>query len=126
MIEFVLRKLLGSKHDRDIRRLRPGVAAVNALEPDLSRLPDAGLRGRADDFRKRIQDGEEGDALLPEGFALVRGAGRRSLGMRHFDVQLMGGVVLHQGKIAEMATGEGKTLVAPLPAVLNGRTGRGV
>jgi len=126
MIEFVLRKLLGSKHDRDIRRLRPGVAAVNALEPDLSRLPDAGLRGRADDFRKRIQDGEEVDALLPEVFALVREAGRRSLGMRHFDVQLMGGVVLHQGKIAEMATGEGKTLVATLPAVLNGLTGRGV
>ncbi|MBI4013541.1 MAG: preprotein translocase subunit SecA, partial [Candidatus Rokubacteria bacterium] len=126
MIEFVLRKLLGSKHDRDIRRLRPMVAAVNALEPELSGLPDADLRPRADDFRKRIQDGEELDELLPEVFALVREAGRRSLGMRHFDVQLMGGVVLHQGKIAEMATGEGKTLVATLPAVLNGLTGRGV
>ncbi len=126
MIEFVLRKLLGSKHDRDIRRLRPIVAAVTPLEPELSRLQDADLRRRADEFRKRIQDGEELEELLPEVFALVREAGRRSLGMRHFDVQLMGGVVLHQGKIAEMATGEGKTLVATLPAVLNGLTGRGV
>jgi preprotein translocase subunit SecA len=126
MIDFVLRKLLGSKHDRDIKRLRPVVAAINALEPDLGRLSDADLRQRADDFRKRLQDGEELDELLPEVFALVREAGRRSLGMRHFDVQLMGGMVLHQGKIAEMATGEGKTLVATLPAVLNGLTGRGV
>src|SRR3990172_4104116 len=126
MIEFVLRKLLGSKHDRDIRRLRPIVAAVTPLERELSRLQDADLRRRADEFRKRIQDGEELEELLPEVFALVREAGRRSVGMRHFDVQLMGGVVLHQGKIAEMATGEGKTLVATLPAVLNGLTGRGV
>jgi preprotein translocase subunit SecA len=126
MIDFVLRKLLGSKHDRDIKRLRPAVAAINALEPDLGRLSDDELRQRAGDFRKRIQDGEELDEILPEVFAVVREAGRRSLGMRHFDVQLMGGMVLHQGKIAEMATGEGKTLVATLPAVLNALTGRGV
>jgi preprotein translocase subunit SecA len=126
MIDFLLRKLLGSKHDRDIKRLRPVVAAINALEPDLDRRSDAELRQQADDFRKRIQDGEELDEILPEVFAVVREAGRRSLGMRHFDVQLMGGAVLHQGKIAEMATGEGKTLVATLPAVLNALTGRGV
>jgi preprotein translocase subunit SecA len=126
MIDFLLRKLLGSKHDRDIKRLRPAVAAINALEPDLGGRSDAELRERADDFRKRIQDGEELDEILPEVFAVVREAGRRSLSMRHFDVQLMGGMVLHQGKIAEMATGEGKTLVATLPAVLNALTGRGV
>jgi preprotein translocase subunit SecA len=126
MIDFILRQILGSKHDRDIKRLRPAVAAINALEPEMMRLDDDGLRERAADFRKRIQDGVELEEILPEVFALVREAGRRSLGMRHFDVQLMGGMVLHQGKIAEMATGEGKTLVATLPAVLNGLTGRGV
>ncbi len=126
MIDFVLRKIFGSKHDRDIRRLRPAVAAVNVLEPEVGALSDDDLRQRADRYRREIQDGRELDDALPEVFALVREAGRRRLGMRHFDVQLMGGMVLHQGKIAEMATGEGKTLVATLPAVLNGLTGRGV
>ena len=126
MIDFVLRQIFGSKHDRDIKRLRPLVAAINALEAELTALPDADLRRRADELRARLQDAEEVDETLPEVFALVREAGRRTLGMRHFDVQLMGGMVLHQGKIAEMATGEGKTLVATLPAVLNGLTGRGV
>ncbi len=126
MLDSLLRQIFGSKHERDIKRLRPLVAAIGALEPDVSRLTDAELRGRADELRKRIQDGTELDEILAEVFALVREAGRRTLGMRHFDVQLMGGVVLHQGKIAEMATGEGKTLVATLPAVLNGLTGRGV
>jgi preprotein translocase subunit SecA len=102
------------------------VARVNPLEADLRDRSDADLRARADEFRLRVQDGEELDDVLPEVFALVREAGRRRLGMRHFDVQLMGGIVLHQGRIAEMATGEGKTLVATLPAVLNALTGRGV
>src|SRR5919197_1319373 len=126
MIELLLRKVFGSKHDRDIKRLRPVVAAINELEPRVTGLSDADLRRRADEIRTEIQGDTELDDFLPEVFALVREAGRRSLGMRHFDVQLMGGMVLHQGKIAEMATGEGKTLVATLPAVLNGLTGRGV
>ncbi|MGH7264862.1 MAG: preprotein translocase subunit SecA [Candidatus Rokuibacteriota bacterium] len=126
MIEVVLRKLFGSKHERDVKRMRPVAAAINALEPGLTGLGDGELRGRADDLRQKIAGGAEVDDLLPEAFAVVREAGRRRLGMRHFDVQLMGGVVLHEGKIAEMATGEGKTLVATLPAVLNGLTGRGV
>ncbi|MBI3455158.1 MAG: preprotein translocase subunit SecA [Candidatus Rokubacteria bacterium] len=126
MIEFVLRKVFGSKHDRDIKRLRPAVQAITALEPKVGPFSDADLRRRTDELRKEVQDGAELDELIPEVFALVREAGRRRLGMRHFDVQLMGGIVLHQGKIAEMATGEGKTLVATLPAVLNGLTGRGV
>src|SRR5512145_2826442 len=119
MIDFVLRQIFGSKHDRDIKRLRPVVATINALEAGLTALPDADLRRRADELRARLQDAEEVDETLPEVFALVREAGRRTLGMRHFDTQLMGGMVLHQGKIAEMATGEGKTLVATLPAYLN-------
>ncbi|HEV8309109.1 MAG TPA: preprotein translocase subunit SecA [Methylomirabilota bacterium] len=127
MIEFVLRQIFGSKHDRDVKRLRPLVAAVNALEPELTGLTDAELRQRADRHREELRDeGRELEDCIPEVFALVREAGRRRLGMRHFDVQLMGGAVLHQGTIAEMATGEGKTLVATLPAVLNGLTGRGV
>jgi preprotein translocase subunit SecA len=126
MIELLLRKVFGSKHDRDIKRLRPAVLAINELEPRVTSLSDADLRRRADEIRREIEGGAELDDLLAEVFALVREAGRRTLGMRHFDVQLMGGMVLHQGKIAEMATGEGKTLVATLPAVLNGLTGRGV
>jgi preprotein translocase subunit SecA len=126
MIDVVLRKLFGSKHERDVKRMRPVAAAINALEPGLAGLDDAGLRGRADEVRRKIAEGAELDEVLPEAFAIVREAGRRRLGMRHFDVQLMGGMVLHEGKIAEMATGEGKTLVATLPAVLNGLTGRGV
>ncbi len=126
MIEFVLRQIFGSKHDRDIKRLGPAVAAINALEPGLAGASDAELRRKADEWRLATQDGRDVDELLPEVFALVRETGRRRLGMRHFDVQLMGGMVLHQGKIAEMATGEGKTLVATLPAVLNALTGRGV
>jgi preprotein translocase subunit SecA len=126
MLELVLRKVFGSKHDRDVRRMRPRVAAIGALEAEVGGWPDDAFRRRADELRQQLRDGAEIDALLPEVFALVREVGRRRLGMRHFDVQLMGGMVLHQGKIAEMATGEGKTLVATLPAVLNGLTGRGV
>jgi len=126
MIDYVLRAIFGSKHDRDIKRLRPLVASINALEPEVGARSDADLQKRADEIRRAIEDGTELDEFLPEVFAMVREAGRRRLEMRHFDVQLMGGSILHQGKIAEMATGEGKTLVATLPAVLNALTGRGV
>jgi preprotein translocase subunit SecA len=126
MIDLVLRKIFGSKHERDVKRMRPQVAAINALEAEVGSWPDEAFRRRADEVRQQIQDGTELDEILPEVFAMVREVGRRRLGMRHFDVQLMGGMVLHEGKIAEMATGEGKTLVATLPAVLNGLTGRGV
>ena len=123
MIDFVLRKIFGSKHERDIKRLRPRVLAVNGFADELLPLSDAELRQHADALRARVAEGIELDEVLPETFALVREAGRRRLAMRHFDVQLMGGMVLHAGKIAEMATGEGKTLVATLPSVLNGLKG---
>jgi preprotein translocase subunit SecA len=126
MVEFLLQKLFGSKHERDVKRMHPRVAAIGALEERVREWPDEAFRARADELRQGLRDGAELDDLLPEVFAMVREVGRRRLGMRHFDVQLMGGMVLHQGKIAEMATGEGKTLVATLPAVLNALTGRGV
>jgi preprotein translocase subunit SecA len=126
MIDLLLRKVFGSKHERDVKRMRPRVEAINALEAEVGRWPDEAFRRRADELRQKLQDGAELDEILPEAFGMVREVGRRRLGMRHFDVQLMGGMVLHSGTIAEMATGEGKTLVATLPAVLNGLTGRGV
>jgi preprotein translocase subunit SecA len=126
MISAILRTLFGTKHDRDVKRMQPVVAQVNALEPDLQQLDDAGLAARTEELRKRAADGEELDDLLPEAFAVCREAARRQLGMRHFDVQLIGGMVLHSGTIAEMATGEGKTLVATLPAYLNALAGKGV
>jgi len=112
-------------NEREIKRLKPLVAKINSLEPDFQRLADAELRAKTDEFKARYQDEEELDDLLPEAFAAAREAGRRSIGQRHFDVQLMGGMVLHQGKIAEMMTGEGKTLVATLPLYLNAITGEG-
>ncbi len=112
-------------NEREIKRLKPLVTKINSLEPDFKRLTDAELRAKTDEFKARYQDEEELDDLLPEAFAAVREAGRRSIGQRHFDVQLMGGMVLHQGKIAEMQTGEGKTLVATLPLYLNAITGEG-
>ncbi|MBI2155672.1 MAG: preprotein translocase subunit SecA [Candidatus Rokubacteria bacterium] len=126
MINALLRTLFGTKHERDVKRLQPTVRAVNAFEPALQPLDDAALRGRTDALRKRLEGGEPLDELLPEAFAVCREAARRTVRMRHFDVQLIGGMVLHEGKIAEMATGEGKTLVATLSAYLNGLTGRGV
>ena len=125
MIDFLLRKVFGSKHERDVKRMRPAVEEINALEPAMQGLSDPDLRCKTDEFRKRLADGEEVDALLPESFAACREAARRTVRMRHFDVQLMGGMVLHGGKIAEMATGEGKTLVATLPAYLNALPGLG-
>src|SRR5712664_1246904 len=126
MIEAVLRAIFGTKHERDVKRMQPAVQAINALEPAAQALDAAGLRARSDEFRKRLTDGEPLDELLPEAFAVCREAARRTVRMRHFDMQLIGGMVLHAGKIAEMATGEGKTLVATLPAYLNALTGRGV
>jgi len=122
----LLRKLFGSKNDRELKRIVPLVERVNALEPELVKLSDAALRARTADFKQRLENGEPLDDLLCDAFATVREAAKRTLGQRHFDVQLVGGVALHEGKIAEMKTGEGKTLVATLPAYLNALTGKGV
>ncbi|MDP2879221.1 MAG: preprotein translocase subunit SecA, partial [Sulfuricella sp.] len=126
MISRLVRKIFGSRNDRLIKQYAQTVLAINALEPKISPLSDAELRAKTDEFRQRYQNGESLDALLPEAFAVVREAGKRVLEMRHFDMQLIGGMVLHYGKIAEMRTGEGKTLVATLPAYLNALSGKGV
>jgi preprotein translocase subunit SecA len=126
MIGQLLAKVIGTQNEREIKRLRPGVVEIGALEPQIQALTDEQLRAKTDEFRKRVADGEALDDLLVEAFAVVREAGRRVLNMRHFDVQLMGGMILHSGKIAEMKTGEGKTLVATLPAYLNALEGKGV
>ncbi len=160
MVNWVLQKILGTYHEREVKRLRPVVERINALEPSVKALSDAQLRAKTDEFRQRIRDGLAGqafadpstpqwydlttdqrqavkkarrafqqrvlDEILPEAFAVVREASRRTVNMRHFDVQLIGGMILHEGKIAEMTTGEGKTLVATSAAYLNALTGRGV
>ncbi|HUR79786.1 MAG TPA: preprotein translocase subunit SecA, partial [Thermoanaerobaculia bacterium] len=152
MIDKLLTMMFGSKHERDVKAMRPIVAAINALEPQISALSDDELRAQTDEFRARLRPAVQAleevkkeipldenavkaaqadlqaalDDLLPEAFAVCREGGKRVLNMRHFDVQLMGGMVLHRGKIAEMKTGEGKTLVATLPVYLNALTGRGV
>ena len=154
MLDTIFAKIFGTKNEREVKRLRPLVERINTLEPGMQRLTDAELRAKTDEFRKRINDrlsqaplepeaedenrSSEGptardrvlkevlDEILPEAFAVVRETGRRTLNMRHFDVQLIGGMVLHEGKIAEMKTGEGKTLVATLPVYLNALTGNGV
>ncbi|MGE0769484.1 MAG: preprotein translocase subunit SecA [Hyphomicrobiaceae bacterium] len=119
-------KIFGSSNDRKVKVYRPTVAEINALEPEIQRLSDTELRARTDMFRQQLKDGAELDSLLVPAFATVREAARRVLGQRHFDVQLIGGMVLHQGKIAEMKTGEGKTLVATAPVYLNALAGNGV
>jgi len=126
MLDTLLAKVVGTQNERELKRLRPIVAAVNALEPAIQALSDEQLRKKTIEFRERFANRETLDDLLPEAFAVVREAGRRVLNMRHFDVQLIGGTVLHKGKIAEMKTGEGKTLVATLPAYLNALEGKGV
>jgi preprotein translocase subunit SecA len=126
MISGLLKKIFGSRNDRLIKQYSAVIRQINALEDGISALSDADLRGKTAEFKTRVADGETLDALLPEAFAVVREAGKRTLGMRHFDVQLVGGIVLHHGKIAEMRTGEGKTLVATLPAYLNALSGNGV
>ncbi|MFH1485792.1 MAG: preprotein translocase subunit SecA, partial [Chloroflexota bacterium] len=102
-----LTNIVGDSNEKALKRLQPTADEINALEPDFERLSDEQLRGKTDEFRKRLSQGESLDDLLPEAFAAVREAARRAIGQRHFDVQLMGGIVLHQGKIAEMKTGEG-------------------
>jgi preprotein translocase subunit SecA len=126
MIGQLLAKVIGTQNEREIKRLMPRVAEINALEPQIQALTDEQLRGKTDEFRARVAKGESLDELLPEAFAVVREAGKRVLNMRHFDVQLLGGMVLHKGTLAEMKTGEGKTLVATLPAYLNALEGKGV
>lgn len=127
MIGFVIRKLFGSKNERFLKKLRPLVAQINALESDMAVLSDEEIPERLTVYREQVQSGERDlDAVLPEVFALVREASVRVLGMRHYDVQLVGGMALHKGKIAEMKTGEGKTLVATLAVVLNALEGKGV
>ena len=153
MINALVAKVFGTKNEREIKRLMPRVEVINALEPDMQKLSDEELRAKTEEFRQRIHErlsripdepdadpqrlkeideerrkvaDEALDEILGEAFAVVREAGRRVLNMRHFDVQLIGGMVLHQGKIAEMKTGEGKTLVATLPVYLNALSGRGV
>ncbi|KAI5916331.1 preprotein translocase subunit SecA [Thauera sp. 2A1] len=126
MISGLLKKIFGSRNDRLVRQYSQSVRKINALEPEISALSDEALRGKTAEFKQRVANGEALDAILPEAFAVVREAGKRVHGMRHFDVQLIGGMVLHDGKIAEMRTGEGKTLVATLPAYLNALTGKGV
>jgi len=126
MLGNLIKKVFGSKNERELKRLWPIVDKINAMEPQMAALSDDELRGRTVEFRERYARGETLESILPEAFAVCREAGKRVLGMRHFDVQLIGGMVLNSGKISEMKTGEGKTLVATLAAYLNGLTGRGV
>ncbi len=126
MLGNLVRKVFGSRNDRQVKRMFKVVAQINAHEPDIAKLTDAELCGRTAQFRQRLADGATVDDLLPEAFAVVREAGKRVLNMRHFDVQLIGGMVLNEGSIAEMRTGEGKTLVATLAVYLNALPGKGV
>jgi preprotein translocase subunit SecA len=126
MLGALLAKVIGTQNERELKRIAPLVVAVNSFDDATRALTDDQLRAKTPEFRQRLAAGETPDDLLPEAFAVVREAGRRTLNMRHFDVQLIGGIVLHQGRIAEMKTGEGKTLVATLPAYLNALEGKGV
>jgi len=126
MIGTLIKKIVGSKNERELKRIRPIIQRVNAQEPQVRPLTDDQLRSKTSTFKERIDRGESLEEILPEAFAVVREAARRTLGERHYDVQLIGGIILHEGKISEMATGEGKTLVATLPAYLNAVKGGGV
>lgn len=122
----ILKKILGDSNEKEVRKLQKTVDLVNALEASMEKLSDPELRSKTDEFKERLSRGETLDDILPEAFAAVREASKRTLNMRPFDVQIMGGIVLHQGRIAEMKTGEGKTLVATMPVYLNALTGKGV
>ena len=122
MLNFL--KNMWDTNRKELNRLAPLVARINELEAEFAQLTDEELKNKTPEFKARFQKGETLDALLPEAFAVVREAAKRTLGQRHYDVQLIGGIVLHEGKIAEMKTGEGKTLAATLPAYLNALTGR--
>src|SRR5437660_463367 len=126
MIDSLLAKVFGTKNEREVKAMLPVVAKINELEPAMRELSDIDLAAKTIEFKERLAQGATLDDLLVEAFAVVREAGRRVLNMRHFDVQLIGGMVLHNGKIAEMKTGEGKTLVATLPSYLNALAGNGV
>ncbi|HSA78872.1 MAG TPA: DEAD/DEAH box helicase, partial [Nitrospirota bacterium] len=126
MIGTILKNIIGTQNDRVLKRIQSLVDKINALEGGMSSLSDEQLRAKTSELKKRLEGGETLDDILPDAFAVVREASKRVLGMRHFDVQLIGGIVLHEGKIAEMKTGEGKTLVATLPVYLNSLTGKGV
>lgn len=126
MIENIFKKIFGTKNDREVKRIRKIVAAINSLEPDFEKLTDDQLREKTGIFKERLAKGETLDDIMVEAFATVREASKRILGMRHYDVQLIGGIVLHEGKITEMKTGEGKTLVATCPVYLNALSGKGV
>ena len=126
MFAPLLKKLFGSKNEREVKRMLKTVQAVNAFEEQMLALSDEQLRAKTDEFKARLAKGETLDQLLPEAFAVAREAGKRVMGMRHFDVQLIGGMTLHEGMIAEMRTGEGKTLTATLPVYLNALSGKGV
>src|SRR3970040_2019865 len=126
MLTSLLTRVFGSRNERLLRQLQTSVVKINALEAGMEKLTDAELQAKTPEFQKRVAEGESLDKLLPEAFAVCREASRRVLGMRHYDVQLIGGMVLHLGKIAEMRTGEGKTLVATLPVYLNALEGKGV
>ena len=126
MIGALARKIFGSSNERRIKAFQPRVDAINALEPELVKLSDEALRARTADFKKQVADGKSLDDILVPAFATVREAAKRTIGQRHFDVQLIGGMILHEGRIAEMKTGEGKTLVATLAVYLNAVSGRGV
>ena len=119
IVDTILAKVFGTKTEREVKELQPKVGAINELEPQIRELSDIDLAAKTIEFKERIAQGATLDDVLPEAFAVVREGGRRILKMRHFDVQLMGGMVLHKGRIAEMKTGEGKTLVATLPCYLN-------
>ena len=126
MVQKVLAKVFGTQHDREMKRLQPTINRINSMEPEMQKLSDDQLKAKTPEFKERLKNGETLDDIMPEAFAVCREASRRVLGMRHYDVQLIGGIVLHQGKIAEMRTGEGKTLVATLPVYLNALSGKGV
>ena len=122
----LIQKIFGTHSENELKRIYPIVDAVEALEPEIQKLSDDELKGKTREFKKRLADGETLDDILPEAYAVVREASVRVIGLRHFRVQIIGGVILHQGRIAEMRTGEGKTLVSTLPAYLNALTGEGV
>ena len=122
----IIEKIFGTHSENELKRIYPIVDRIEAMEPEIKALSDEELKGKTREFKKRLSDGETLDDILPEAYAVVREAAFRTLGMRHYRVQLIGGIILHQGRIAEMKTGEGKTLVSTLPAYLNALEGKGV
>ena len=126
MLEGLIKKIFGDPNEKELKNIRPIVDKINSLEPEMEKMSSTNLQAKTAEFKLRLQKGETLDDILPEAFAVVREASKRVTGMRHFDVQMIGGIVLHRGKISEMRTGEGKTLVATLPVYLNALTGNGV